>query len=119
MWFAGLRLPESGSQSECAMAGSGPGPKRRARCGALLCCLRIPGEELIPDSRSRPADPSALLDLELHLRAFIQGTVAVRLDGQAPFRTPGLTRLPWISGALCRKFAGSPVCPRGPDPPGF
>ena len=24
----------------------------------------------------------------------------------------GLTRLPWISGALCRKFAGSPVCPR-------
>jgi phosphatidylglycerophosphate synthase len=24
----------------------------------------------------------------------------------------GLTRLPWISGAFCRKFAGSPVCPR-------
>src|ERR1035441_5311216 len=22
----------------------------------------------------------------------------------------GLTRLPWISGAFCRKFAGSPVC---------
>src|ERR1019366_9211352 len=27
----------------------------------------------------------------------------------------GLTRLPWISGALCREFAGSPVCPRLPD----
>src|ERR1017187_9517813 len=26
----------------------------------------------------------------------------------------GLTRLPWISGAVCRKFAGSPVCPRSP-----
>ncbi len=26
----------------------------------------------------------------------------------------GLTRLPWISGAFCRKFAGSPVCPRPP-----
>ena len=38
------------------------------------------GAEPIPDSRSRPADPWALLDLELHLRAFIQGTVAVRLD---------------------------------------
>ena len=25
----------------------------------------------------------------------------------------GLTRLPWISGAVCRKFAGSPVCPLG------
>src|ERR1019366_37400 len=24
----------------------------------------------------------------------------------------GLTRLPWISGAFCRKFAGSLVCPR-------
>src|ERR1017187_3080000 len=60
-----------------------------------------------------------LLDLELHLRAFIQGTVAVRLDGQAPFRTPGPTSLPWISGSLCRKFAGSPVCPRVPDPPGL
>ena len=24
----------------------------------------------------------------------------------------GLTRLPWISGAFCRKSAGSPVCPR-------
>src|ERR1035441_9347580 len=24
----------------------------------------------------------------------------------------GLTRLPWIFGAFCRKFAGSPVCPR-------
>ena len=28
----------------------------------------------------------------------------------------GLTRLPWISGAVCRKFAGSPVCPRVPSP---
>src|ERR1019366_8921184 len=28
----------------------------------------------------------------------------------------GLTRLPWISGAFCRKFAGSPVCPRFPEP---
>src|ERR1019366_8317016 len=27
----------------------------------------------------------------------------------------GLTRLPWISGAFCRKFAGSPVCPQVPD----
>src|ERR1035438_9317391 len=26
----------------------------------------------------------------------------------------GLTRLPWISGAFCRKSAGSPVCPRSP-----
>ena len=26
----------------------------------------------------------------------------------------GLTRLPWISGAFCRKFAGSPVCPLVP-----
>src|ERR1035441_4176510 len=25
----------------------------------------------------------------------------------------GQTRLPWISGAFCRKSAGSPVCPRG------
>ena len=24
----------------------------------------------------------------------------------------GLTGLPWISGAFCRKFAGSPVSPR-------
>ena len=33
----------------------------------------------------------------------------------------GLTRLPWISGALCRKFAGSPVCPRvhPADPIGY
>jgi len=29
-------------------------------------------------------------------------------------RPRGLTRLPWISGAFCRKFAGSPVCPRPP-----
>jgi len=29
-------------------------------------------------------------------------------------RLRGLTRLPWISGAFCRKFAGSPVCPRPP-----
>src|ERR1039458_2498848 len=29
----------------------------------------------------------------------------------------GLTRLPWISGAFCRKFAGSPVCPRIPGLP--
>src|ERR1019366_6144003 len=29
-------------------------------------------------------------------------------------RLRGLTRLPWISGAYCRKFAGSPVCPRPP-----
>ena len=28
----------------------------------------------------------------------------------------GLTRLPWISGAFCRKFAGSPVCPRVSEP---
>ena len=28
----------------------------------------------------------------------------------------GLTGLPWISGAFCRKFAGSPVCPRFPGP---
>src|ERR1017187_359920 len=28
----------------------------------------------------------------------------------------GLTRLPWISGAFCRKSAGSPVCPRFPGP---
>src|ERR1035438_1856611 len=28
----------------------------------------------------------------------------------------GLTRLPWISGAFCRKFAGSPVCLRFPGP---
>jgi hypothetical protein len=28
----------------------------------------------------------------------------------------GLTRLTWISGALCRKFAVSPVCPRFPPP---
>jgi len=28
----------------------------------------------------------------------------------------GLTRLPWISGAFCRKCAGSPVCPRSPEP---
>jgi len=28
----------------------------------------------------------------------------------------GLTRLPWISGAFCRKSAGSPVCPRLPEP---
>jgi len=27
----------------------------------------------------------------------------------------GPTRLPWISGAFCRKFAGSPVCPRVPE----
>src|ERR1035441_5548000 len=27
----------------------------------------------------------------------------------------GLTRLPRIFGALCRKFAGSPVCPRSPN----
>src|ERR1035438_3162074 len=31
-------------------------------------------------------------------------------------RLRGLTRLPWISGAFCRKFAGSPVCPRIPEP---
>ena len=29
-------------------------------------------------------------------------------------RLRGLTGLPWISGAFCRKFAGSPVCPRPP-----
>src|ERR1035437_5690808 len=29
-----------------------------------------------------------------------------------PFAGRGLTGLPWISGAVCRKFAGSPVCPR-------
>jgi hypothetical protein len=28
----------------------------------------------------------------------------------------GLTRLPWISGAFCRKSAGSPVCPPSPEP---
>src|ERR1019366_10741171 len=28
----------------------------------------------------------------------------------------GLTRLTWISGAVCRKFAVSPVCPRSPEP---
>ena len=27
----------------------------------------------------------------------------------------GLPRLPWISGAFCRKSAGSPVCPRLPE----
>src|ERR1035441_5807358 len=32
------------------------------------------------------------------------------LPGDGALR--GLTRLPWISGAFCRKFAGSPVCPR-------
>src|ERR1035438_10209454 len=28
-----------------------------------------------------------------------------------------LTRLPWISGAFCREFAGSPVCPHTPPSP--
>src|SRR5450756_1849588 len=28
----------------------------------------------------------------------------------------GLTRLAWISGAFCRKFAASPVCPRVRSP---
>ena len=32
-------------------------------------------------------------------------------------RPPGLTRLAWISGAFCRKFAASPVCPRVRSPP--
>src|ERR1035441_9163465 len=31
--------------------------------------------------------------------------------GIRPGALRGLTRLPWISGAFCRKFAGSPVCP--------
>ena len=31
-------------------------------------------------------------------------------------KSRGLTRLPWISGAFCRKSAGSPVCPRSPEP---
>jgi len=34
-----------------------------------------------------------------------------------PSKPPrGLTRLPWISGAVCREWAGSPVCPRFPVP---
>src|SRR5450759_2221736 len=33
-----------------------------------------------------------------------------------PRAPPGLTRLAWISGAFCRKFAASPVCPRVRSP---
>src|ERR1019366_2240549 len=93
--------------------------KKRARPGALRSISEFGENNLYPIHVLGLQTLRPLLDLELHLRAFIQGTVAVRLDGQAPFRTPGLTRLPWISGALCRKFAGSPVCPRVPDPPGL
>src|ERR1039457_3591173 len=38
---------------------------------------------------------------------------STRVTDRAAVR--GLTRLPWISGAFCRKFAGSPVCPQVPD----
>src|ERR1035441_5555464 len=42
------------------------------------------------------------------------GLRPAKLHEKLPLR--GLTRLPWISGAFCRKFAGSPVCPRFPGP---
>src|SRR5450759_5562270 len=38
------------------------------------------------------------------------------LTSSPPTSAPGLTRLAWISGAFCRKFAASPVCPRVRSP---
>src|ERR1022692_2013152 len=59
-------------------------------------------------SKDRSLTVAALIGAPTVREGLLQNTRSYLRNGVLR----GLTRLPWISGVPCRKFAGSPVCPR-------
>src|ERR1035441_11397 len=92
--------------------------KLRERCAAaqeIVFQVLLPASEARPEGRDGHQVDDDNCQIEIMHR--LAGQAILPQTPSITSRARGLTRLPWISGAFCRKFAGSPVCPRFPPRP--